>query len=212
MPPCNWPTNPIHLVASFETRHKNPDAGALLAWAVWSVDCLYYLDDIDQAYDSSRVVPGNHRPDVVDVAHARWATGTCITGLDLCGAAFGRVFCGRKGQHELALADFGEPTKRTDVERAKGMKRRRAQLPRLGRRWLNKVFADRRYKEIKRARNWLTHSRMTRHFTLATGHRNNPRLQLGLPKTKVDIRQLILAARDMATEHVLALLAILPQL
>jgi hypothetical protein len=212
MPPYNWPTNPIALVASFEARHKNPDAGALLAWAVWAVDCLYYLDDIDHAYDGSRIVPGNHRFDVVDVAHARWATGTCITGLDLCAAAFGRVFCGHKGQRELALADFAKPTKRTDVERAKRMKRRRAQLTPLAQRWIDKVFADRRWKEIKSARDWLTHSRMTRHFNVATGSRTNPRLQLGLPTTQVDARHLILAARDMATQHISALLAILPQL
>jgi hypothetical protein len=121
--------------------------------------------------------------------------------LDLCAAAFGRVFCGHQAQREHALAVFAKPTKRTHVKLAKRMKRRRAQLPPLGRRWVKKVFADHRYKEIKTARDWPTHSRMMRHFKVATGHRNNPRLQLGLPSTQVGVHQLILAAYDMATQH-----------
>ncbi len=78
----NWPTGPIELIQSFENRHKSPTAGALFSWAAWAVESLHYLDDIDRAYDTSHATIGGHTPDVVDVAHARWATATSITALD----------------------------------------------------------------------------------------------------------------------------------
>jgi len=100
MPPFIWTSEPTELIQSFETRHKNPLAGALFGWAAWAVESLHYLDDIDRAYDTSHKVIGAHRPDVVDVAHARWATGTCITALDLCAAGLGRSFCAHDGPRD----------------------------------------------------------------------------------------------------------------
>lgn len=73
MPPFIWQTDPTVVVTAFEKRHHNPEAGALLAWAAWTVDGLRYLDDIDRAFDGTRTSVGLHRPDVVDVSHARWA-------------------------------------------------------------------------------------------------------------------------------------------
>ena len=89
MPPFPWPVEPVAVIQAFEARHQKPEAGALLSWAAWTLDGLQYLDDIDLQYDTSRAPVGNHRPDVVDVSHARWATGTCMTALDLCAAASG---------------------------------------------------------------------------------------------------------------------------
>src|SRR5687768_12483399 len=106
MPPHTWATDPVTLVQAFEARHAQREAGALLVWAAWSVDCLHYLDDVDGEYDRSRTVRGGHRPDVVDIAHVRWATGTCITALDLCAAGLGRTFCRQTSARELALPDF----------------------------------------------------------------------------------------------------------
>ena len=106
MPCYTWAADPNNIISGFETRHAQPDSGALLAWAVLSVESLHYLADIDQDYEVSHQVVGGHSRDIVDVAHARWATGTCITSLDLCAAALGRTFCGHKSSHELALPDF----------------------------------------------------------------------------------------------------------
>lgn len=203
MPPHNWTTDPIDLIRPFETRHGQPDAGALLAWAAWSVDSLHYLSDIDHDYDASHTVTGGHRPDVADVAHARWATGTCITALDLCAAGLGRTFCSYKSPRELALPDFdpGKPSKRVNALRAV--------LPPTVRQWADDIFADLRYKEIKAARNWLTHSRVKRHFTLATGGPPQ-RLQLDLETTRLGVRQIVEVARDLATQRVSELLTMLP--
>jgi hypothetical protein len=106
MPSYNWPVDPIKLIQHFEARHNSPKAGALFMWAVSTVDCLYYLDDIDHDFDSSRKPLEDHRRDIIDVAHARWATGSSITALDLCAAGLGRSFCANKGIHELDLEDF----------------------------------------------------------------------------------------------------------
>jgi hypothetical protein len=106
MPRYTWAADPSNIISGFETRHAQPDSGALLAWAVLSVESLHYLADIDQDYEISHHVVGGHSRDIADVAHARWATGTCITSLDLCAAALGRTFCGHKSPRELALSDF----------------------------------------------------------------------------------------------------------
>ena len=103
MPPYNWPVNAIDLIQKFEARHNSPAASALFFWAVSAVDSLYYLDDIDLEFDTSRQHLLGHVRDVIDISHAWWATGTSITALDLCAAGLGRVFCGHTGNYELDL-------------------------------------------------------------------------------------------------------------
>ena len=201
MPPFSWHADPMDLIRSFETRHQNPTSGALFCWAAWAVDSLHYLDDIDNAYDTSHATISGHSPDVVDVAHVRWATATSITALDLCAAGLGRAFCQHQGTHELDLADFA-PGSHQD---------RRTKLPPTARKWVDAVHADPQYKTIKQSRNFLTHSRILRHFTLAAGGPPQ-RLQLELDGTKVEVRQLIENARDCATRHVSEFIEKLPQL
>jgi len=53
MPPLVWTCNPASAIPDFESRHKNVDAGALFAWAQYTVESLHYLDDTDRAFDSS---------------------------------------------------------------------------------------------------------------------------------------------------------------
>ncbi len=58
MPPYTWQIDPVGVIQKFEARHNNPNAGALFAWAVWTVDYLYYLDDLDQDFNNSGVSVG----------------------------------------------------------------------------------------------------------------------------------------------------------
>ncbi len=205
MPQWTWPDKAHEAVSSFETRHAHPDAGALLMWAMSCVRSLHYLDDLDRAYDVSNAVAGGHVPDVVDVAHARWATGTCVTALDLCGAGLGRALCGHNSGQELDLGDF----KRKE-ECPKNV-RLRAALPPAGLQWCESVFSDADYQLVRNARNWLTHSRLTRHFTLKA---NGPpqRLTLELKSKRIGVRELVERARDVSTKHVALLVALLPKL
>ena len=197
MPPHNWKVNPVELVQQFEARHKNPAAGALFLWAVWAVDSLHYLDDLDQVFNTSLVPLAGHAPDVIDVAHARWATGTSITSLDLCAAGLGRTFCANSGPREYDLGDFN-PT-------------RRAQLPPDTQQWIDRVLSDPQYGQAKAARDWLTHSRLTRHFAVSIGGPPQ-RLTLAIGSTRLAVRELIELARDLATRHVSDLLQLLPGL
>jgi hypothetical protein len=150
-------------IKRFEARHNKPDAGALFAWAAWAVDCLHYLDDVDRAFDVSLAPVGGHKPDVVDAAHARWATSTCITALDLCAAALARAFCGHKGLLELGLRDFD-----TTANQSSRKLTRLSELPPATKQWVSDLLADPDYEAVKTARNSLTHSRVKRHFTLHT--------------------------------------------
>jgi hypothetical protein len=206
MPPLKWTTEDrLEPIRSFEARHGAPDAGALIVWAAWTVDSLNYLDEIDREYESNPPIEGQWR-DTIDVAHARWATATSITALDLCAAGLGRVFCQPQvGPYELDLADFDpDPSanQRTRARRAG----RRDQLPLSARNWIVAAFDDPRYTTIKEVRNSLTHARMTRHLGL---HR---RLQLGFQTTQIGVRELVETARDYATDHVSSFLQQLPLL
>jgi hypothetical protein len=205
MPAYSWPNDPTQVISEFESRHQNPEAGALLLFAVWAVDSLYYLSDMDQALDPSQAMVGGHSADVVDVAHARWAVTTCITALDLCAAGLGRALCGHRKKAELSLGDF-------DLERDLERKQQRAtrlrsNLTPQAQRWIDGVLADPRYREIKAARNALTHARVARHFSMP-----RQRIRLEVDDHQLDVPTMIDSAKRVGSEHVSALLAILPQL
>ena len=204
MPPFQWPSHPIDLIQHFEAKHEDPRAGALFLWAAWAVDSLHYLDDIDRAFDRSPDSAFGRSPDVVDVSHARWATATCMTALDLCAAALGRAFCGHTGTHELDLGDFDPSSRPSNDKEA-----RRAHLPEPACQWLDEVLADPDYRIVKAARDWLTHSRLNRHFFLNVGGAPQ-RLSLEVMSVQLPVRHLVELCRDLSTRHVTSLLDRLP--
>jgi len=60
MPPFDWPGNPVEVISQFERRHSNPEAGALLLFALWTVDSIYYLQDLDDTHDLSQNTVAGH--------------------------------------------------------------------------------------------------------------------------------------------------------
>jgi hypothetical protein len=88
---------------------NDPEIGALVAHAAWSVEALHYLVDLD-AHLFSTSPPGllGHGDQIADIAHARWSAGTAITAIDLCAAALGRLRCGaaRRNRHEYDLREL----------------------------------------------------------------------------------------------------------
>ena len=199
MPTFTWPTDPVQIINDFGNRHPDSEATALLLFAIWTVDSLYYLQDLDDEDNLSKPTIRGHRPDVVDVAHSRWATGACITALDLCSAALGRALCGYTDERELALANFYREQKR--------FRALRALLSPAICQWLDDVNTDPQYNEIKAVRNALTHARVIRHFTLP-----RRRLQIQAKNVHLDVSVIVRQAKDVATRHVLRLLTILPDI
>jgi len=199
MPPFDWPGDPVETIRQFETRHSNPEVGALLLFGMWTVDSLYYLQDLDASHDLSQTTVAGHRPDVVEVAHSRWATGACITALDLCVAALARATCAYKGKRELAVSDL--------YIKRKGVPDLRALLPSQALQWVEAVNADPRYIQIKAVRNALTHARVLRHFTLP-----RRRLEIQIRNDRLDVPSVIRHATVVGTTHVSKLLTILPGL
>jgi hypothetical protein len=100
-------------------------------WAVWAAEASDYLEKLDATHPGGdhHVPPTNTHPDLVDIAHVRWATGTAITAIDLCAATMGRLFCGITGPPELKLRDFDRRVNR----------RRRDRRPRWRRTWSDVV-------------------------------------------------------------------------
>ena len=196
MPPFAWPGDPIKIVQTFEVRHASPAAGALILFALRAVDSLYYLQDLDRKDDLSKGTIDGHAPDVVDVAHARWATTTCVTALDLCAAGLGRALCGYTKSRELDL-----------VELSQAKKPWRQRLPPAAAAWVDAALADVRYKQIVEARNLLIHAHITRHFSMP-----RQRLRLGLTSGHIDVPTLIECSLEVGTEKMLELVNELPDL
>lgn len=201
MAPFAWPSDPLATVRAFEARRNGGSAGALFAWAAWTVDSLHYLADVDLAFDSTRTSLGDYPHYVIDVAHARWATSGCITALDLCAAGLGRCFCGQMGAHELSLHDV-DPANNSN--RASS---RRARLPSAALRWVSEACADGDYKSVKLARDALTHSRVLRHFAFGSG--GTARLKLEVEGAQVPVRELVELATAVATRHVVEAMVML---
>ncbi len=199
MPPFNWSADHLEIISQFETRHSNPEAGALLSFAVWTVDSLYYLQDLDDTHDLSQTTVAGHRPDVVEVAHSRWATGACVTALDLCVAALGRALCGYARERELAVSDVYPKEDRIPPLRTL--------LPLQALQWVDAVIADPQYKQIKAVRNALTHARVRRHFS-----QPRRRLAIQIENDRFDVPTVIRYAKGVGTKHVSELLTILPRL
>ena len=204
MPIFTWPVDIGLTTKEFEQRYSNPVAGKLLRVATSCVDELHYLDEIDRAFDCTRQPPESHQRGVVDFAHARWATGTCITAVDLCAAALGRAVGGYADRNELGLGDFAKPTKRGSTCLG------RMPAPALD--WVKAAIGDPQYAKLINARHALTHSWLPAHFTLVTGSGPAKRLDLTVLGENVPLRQLVVDARDFAAAHVPSLITQLPRM
>lgn len=207
MPMSKWQSAPITAIADFERRHKHPEAGALLQWAFSSSESLDYLATLDEEYEANRVIPGNHAPDVVDVAHMRWASVTCITALDLCAAGLGRALGKHQGPRELDLRN---------LVRNNGNKKMlaiRDAMPPAASTWIDGVLDDPGFMEMEGIRHALTHSRLTRHFYSSRGSScAPPRLDIEFAGTRVPAGTVIDDARNLARRHLSQLLDLLPNL
>ena len=195
MPAPEWSPDPGDLIQAFEARRADKRAGALFSWAARAVEGLYYLDDLDASFDETRATVGDHSPDVVDLAHARWAATSCATAIDLCAAGLGRAYCQHEGQKELALSDFD-----SSLADKNGSRRvRRSKLPGIALEWVNQVLGDHGYTTVRDARNWLTHSRIPRRFSV--GGSPPERLKLMLTP-EIGLRAFVALAKDVASRHV----------
>lgn len=204
MPAYKWPNDPTTEIGAFEKRHPDPEAGALLQWAVFCVESLHYLDDIDSAYDATRKVLGNHHPDLV--THVRWGTSTSITALDLGVAALARSLGGHGGPRELDLGDFtAKPSKAALAVRGP--------MPSSAMHWIEAISLDPSFLAVRDVRHTLTHRRLPRHLNMSAGS-DSPDQRLGLSVNGVAVpsRELVQKARDLATVHISKLVALLPHL
>ncbi len=210
MPPFAWSRDPMVVIKEFEERYKSDWAGPCFLFAISSAESLHYLHDIDLAYETCYVSVGNHRADVVDVAHARWATSSCISVLDLCAAGLGHAFCSNLSGYELDLGCFDAKrtanweTNNADKQRLDWQK----EIPPSALQWVRNVLDDVDYGEIKKLRNALIHSRLNRHFRMSLGGPPQ-RLKLEGKSKQWEVPQIVQVARDVATTHVSKFLEVL---
>lgn len=214
MPAFSWPTIPTPEIQAWKCKVSNDDAGHLLHWAVSCVDALHYLDDLDEAFDRNRSFDDPHRQDVVDLAHARWAAGTCITALDLCAAALGRAFCGHSKTRELDLGKFNIAAARS-AQRQQEIRDRRdamsaAKPAALA--WIDTVLNHHQFAEMNEARNALTHSKLPAHWAMTPYPLPNKRYDLDVLGKRIPVRQIVVDARDFGTSQVVDLVSLLPSL
>lgn len=209
MPPISWPFDAHRTVRAYGTRVQAAEAEALLLWSIWTVESLFYLDDLDAAYDLSRQSTGNHSPDIIDVAHGRWATVSCVTALDLAAAALARVYCSHTGPQEVSVSQLN-PRGRSGSPRVRRAQTLRSTMPPLALDWVDALLADVNYATVCSARHSLTHARSPRHFRFEDD--GPARLELHIGKTQLALRALVRLARDTAAAHTVSLLSAIQQL
>lgn len=190
-----WTRPPVEVVQEYEARRSGRgDIGALIIWATWAVEGIDYLIDIHDLSNRGQLSSEGHSPEIVAIAHVRWATSSSITAIDLCAAALARD-CGIwSGHNEGDLRDFDPSVN------AKKSKQWRDRLPAQALSWVDTVLADQRYKEIQGARNPLTHSRLLRRL-----YSNGPdytEFVITSTGSSLTTRELMLQARTLATDSV----------
>ena len=207
MPAYKWPNNPTSEIVDFEKRHPDPEAGALLQWAVVFVESLHYLDDIDSEYEATRQVLGDHHPDFVDLTHVRWGTSTSITALDLGVAALPRSLGGYGGPRELDVGDFNT------TKPSKAVLAVTSVMPLSAMQWIQAIPLDPNYPVVNDVRHALTHRRLLRHLHMSAGSSApEPRLGLSVNGAAVPARELVEKARDLATAQISKIVTLLPHL
>lgn len=179
------------------------DGGALLGWAIWAVESLEYLDVLDDdAFGANRDLRGCH-PDVVDIAHCRWASSTAITSLDLCAAALQAFYCPGRRAWSMRSVTAGN----------RGAEGQRNNLPQAAIRWIDTTVVDANYKVLLEARNPFTHHRHKRTLQAATvppgPHEQRTRFPVGAGGALVDARDLVLKAHDFAVNRTESLFALI---
>ena len=194
----SWPKDPIRTLQGFEARALSQgargDHSALVIWAVWTVDSLFYLEEIVNADRTDLSLYAPHNPATKAVAHLRWAAGSAITAIDLCAAVAAR---------ELGLWTGGNEFD------ARKLVNKRNDLPAVVvggwppdiLRWLEDLTMDPDYPIILGARHPLTHARVIRHFTTA-----DRSIRIDMGGTLYTTDELIVLARKLATKQVEAFL------
>ncbi len=167
------------------------DPAALVRWAMWAVDSLFYLSDLDAQVDVPSP-PGSHSWEVVDLAHARWAASTSVGAIDLCAAALARQLAvptrTRRGRdHEYDLDDLKRAAKAGSVVGPAAL-------------WAGAVWSDPDVRLLTSIRHPTTHSRLRRHFVRGTGSSMRTQLIVDDVDTRpMEICTIVSLARDTAT-------------
>ena len=131
-------------------------------WAVWTVDGLHYLRDLDEHPERLRWIAASHYDDTIDLSHARWAAGSAITALDLGAAAIG-------ARHNLSARRPGQVHDVAELDQD-----HRGNLCVTCLRWVDAVVDDPDYTILESVRHPLTHRSLDRPCTrppLAAGYR-----------------------------------------
>lgn len=145
------------MTAAVSLNPRDPDAGALLSWAGWATDSLFYLQEVDDmAFGAGGL--GGRDDSVVEMAHFRWAASTAVTALDLGAAAIGKLY--------RVVLRYGHEL---DLYGAHAKNKIRLQLSGPALQWVDSVWNDARYQNVVSARHPMVHRRAYRDFGM--GHR-----------------------------------------
>lgn len=166
------------------------DADALLWWARWTVEGLHYLADLD-THIAIPSPPGSHEWYVIDLAHARWASGSAVGAIDLCSAALARrLGMGPKTLKSGAVREYDLGDLVADVKRG-------AVTPPGA--WANAVNTDRNVQLLVAVRHPTTHARLKRHFYRGGGGSERTHLIVEDMGVTIEVGDLVRIARDTAT-------------
>jgi len=194
----------IDSIRHLEQRTSNTAASGLFLSAVTALEGLDYLGELD-GRKPARYSTDNHFADMIDVAHVRWATSSCITVIDLCVAGLGQMYLPPKPRdREYSFSDIKVPLHGNQPSREWQL------IPRCAQRWLRRVAADVSYSRVASVRHSLIHRQLARHLTI--GPRGRYRLRFRFGDKRLAVGTVLSRARSAARRHFFSLVAVMPKL
>ncbi|GIF51125.1 hypothetical protein Afe04nite_56640 [Asanoa ferruginea] len=155
MPPYAWPLDLEESARALGA--KTQIAGTYAIWAIWSVDGLAYLDDLDDdVFRGATRSIGAHHVDTVDITHARWAVGTAMTAVDLAAASIGALHLPHRPDRAYDVGELGRP-------------KNQSQLCSGCAAWLSDVVDDPDFATLTALRHPFTHRSLPRHIHVHVG-------------------------------------------
>lgn len=175
------------------SRGWDADACALVTWATWTVDSLYYLADLDARVAAKGITPP-HPSHVVELAHARWAASSAVTAVDLCAAALARQLgigpiATKSGDKEFNLWQLKDAASNGQTTGTAGA-------------WAKSVSADPDLRLLSSIRNPTVHARLPRRLYRGGGGSEREHLRVPGVADPIEVGAVVTLARDTAARIV----------
>lgn len=196
---------------------RSETAVHLLNYAIWNVEGLYELAEVDQEEHphGSNKTPRGYRATAIRMAHAQWGASTAVSALDRVAAAFGELYLRAVDDAQRAVAGKKARNSRSAFALREVRDKWLGELPVAEQGWILDVLKDPNYSDkVAFLRHPLTHRTTPRRLTVEIGPNGysygEALIYNGIGgKKAITAHELVVQSRDVAERHVRAAIRLL---